>query len=182
MVFCRSTFVLIGLVIALAMSQGTEALRGAKHNQEKQATEFHLAPANFEGCIQAKGKGMNSEVILGTDAPFCTKLTIDNDGLIHAADTNLCLQAGHGHILNDGSKLRLYNCNRFSIFQKFAWSGTPEGRLKLKVISHDDLCVTFQGIKADIGQDPIIFKKCSAVLATQLKWKEVAITEAALTL
>jgi hypothetical protein len=46
-------------------------------------------------------------------------------------------------VLEDGSKLRLYPCNRFSIFQKFAWSGT-EGRLKLKVLSHDDLCVTYR--------------------------------------
>jgi len=181
MKFCLSTPVLIVAFVVALMSQGGEALRGAKRNLEEKDPDFHFTPAHFNGCIQAQGKGLGSDAILGTDAPFCTRFSVDNDGLIRAAESNLCLQGSHGRLLQDGSKMRLYPCDRSNVFQKFAWTGT-DGPLKLKSLRYDDLCVTFRGDSADIGVDPIIFKKCHSIPSTHTKWKATTISDTTLAL
>lgn len=169
---------------ALLNQAGGEALRGPAKDRNlasnHQAVIF--APVQFGGCIQARGKAESSDVILGTGDPFCTHFLVDNDGLIHASgDADLCLQAGHGNgVLEDGSKMRLYPCDRRNEFQKFAWTGT-DGRLKLRSLRYDDLCSTFRGDKPDFGVDPIIFKKCHSIPSTHIKWKET-VSETTVTL
>ena len=167
-----STLILVGFV-ALIRQAGGEALRGAA--QERSLVEngqfVNFTPVHFDGCIQARGKAESSDVFLGTGDPFCTQLSVDNDGLIRASGGDLCLQAGHGEVLQDGSKMRLYPCDKRNEFQRFSWTGA-DGRLKLRSLRYDDLCSTFRGDKPDLGVDPIIFKKCHSVPSTHIKWKE----------
>jgi hypothetical protein len=167
-----STQVLVAFV-ALMSQAGGEALRGAEkeRNLEEKGQFVNFTPVHFGGCIQVRGKADNSDVILGTGNPFCTQLSVENDGLIRASGGDLCLQAGHGKMLQDGSKMRLYPCDTRNEFQRFSWDGR-DGRLKLRSLRYDDLCSTFRGDKPDVGNDPIIFKKCHSVPSTHIQWKE----------
>lgn len=178
----KSALLALAVVALIASSQGASgALRGADTNDnehrslQESGSNFHLTPLHYEGCIQAQGKAMASRAILATETPFCTSFTLDNDGLIHASGSNLCLQAGHGRMMQDGSKLRLYPCDRMSMFQRFAWTGR-DGKLKLKTLKYDDLCLTFRGDNADIN-DPIIFKKCMSIPSTHIQWQGKKISE-----
>ena len=177
-----STLIVVALALVMSRQGANGALRGGATdaNDENRILQengpvFHLTPLHFEGCIQTQGKATTSSAILATeDTPFCTTFSLDNDGLIHASETNLCLQAGHGRTLQDGSKLRLYPCDRMDMFQRFAWTGR-DGKLKLKTLKYDDLCLTFRGDNADIN-DPIIFKYCHSMPSTHIQWQGKSIS------
>lgn len=183
MKFLASASIFLAFAIIFQHVEGLRGIRAERNLEERgvwikrilqeKDQIVHFTPSHFDGCIQAQGKSNSSDAILTVDTPFCTKFTVDNDGLIHASDSNLCLQAGHGKVLQDGSKMRLYPCDRKNLFQKFAWTGS-DGRLKLKSLRHDDLCVTFRGDRADYS-DPIIFKKCHAIPSTHTQWKATPI-------
>lgn len=176
--FSLSSSALLVVALALVMSRqcALGALQGATNANDKSrvlqenGAEFHLTPLHYGGCIQTQGKATTSSAILASEeTPFCTTFSLDNDGLIHASESNLCLQAGHGRVLEDRSKLRLYPCDRMNMFQRFAWTGR-DGKLKLKTWKYDDLCLTFRGDNADIN-DPIIFKYCHSIPSTHVQWQ-----------
>ena len=109
-------------------------------------------------CIGASGEGANSRVYLGQD---CTDLCPpDENGLMRKVGTDLCLQASHGFVVEDGSKMRLYPCDENNKFQQFSWiDDSNPHRLQLKNNEYSSLCATNRGTQANIG-DPIIFKVC----------------------
>lgn len=90
--------------------------------------------------------------------------SIDEDIRFHSkVDADMCMQAGHGNSVNDGTKMRIYPCSN-SEFQKFDdsfISGGPFGPIKLE--SEPGLCVVPRGVNRNIGVDPIILKECNGL-------------------
>lgn len=127
----------------------------------------------FGGCIEPLRRnngvfrvGRGSKVILGEEDADCVRFTFNPSGgfLVLEQDDfdyDLCLQAGHGGALEDGSKMRLYRCDG-NDFQKFTWENVEPLLVSgsLKPESNPDLCVVYRGVTANIGVDPIIFKEC----------------------
>ena len=92
-------------------------------------------------CIQAKGEGTDSKVILaGWES--CTGFRVDENGLIRSFKEggDLCLQAGRGTVLQDGTKMRCFPCNSTNELQQFSWTDQG-GPLKLK--SRPELCAVY---------------------------------------
>ena len=156
------------LAYALIVSNGVNGweLRGAVSKEDRNLQYVVQIYSGRDGCIQAKGEGVNSEVIL---AASCTSFRVDENGLIRSFKEggDLCLQAGRGTVLQDGSKMRRFPCNSTNALQQFSWA-LQNGPLKLK--SRTDLCAVFRGVNADIGTDPIIFKNCSGIAQDRLDW------------
>lgn len=160
-VFASSLFTSEGLELRRASSD-----RNLQTDEEKFLDPIILwANPDVNACMLAKGVSRRSDVILSGDE--CTNFYVDdnygNAMLVRAFgdDGDLCLQAGHGKSLRDGSKMRLYPCDENNIFQRFAADLALEpGPLRLVSDQYDDLCVTHRGVNANLGKDPIIFKKC----------------------
>lgn len=129
----------------------------------KSGTEiFSEFGPNF--CMVTSGVGEGSHVKLG-DYQDCTFFSIANDGLFHfpKGRADLCLQAGYGNTLEDGSKMRVFPCDSTNEFQQFSWNefGTANP-IKLRSTKYKSLCATNRGTHADKG-DPIIFKVCDTL-------------------
>jgi hypothetical protein len=90
------------LVYALIVSNGVNGweLRGTVSKKDRNLLDaedyiMEVYSPSTGGCVQAKGEGVNSEVILAT-WDSCTSFRIDEDGLIRSFKEggDLCLQAG----------------------------------------------------------------------------------------
>lgn len=109
--------------------------------------------------MMASGEAKNSRVFLGKDcASICPP---DENGLMRIEGTSVCLQASHGKVLKDGSKMRLYPCDKNNELQQFTWIDDSEPH-ELKLISdkYSEFCATNRGVNAVDG-DPIILKVCN---------------------
>lgn len=152
------------LLFALMALAGEEVhgqeLRGGARNLEENCVLQLFSQFNPGLCMAVRGKGSNSRVKLGQDcSTFCT----EDNGLLRMEDTNLCLQASHGSVLEDGSKMRLYPCDKNNEFQQFSWIDDGRARpMMLKSQQYNNLCATNRGVNAVKG-DPIIFKECGAL-------------------
>lgn len=89
---------------------------------------------------------------LDTDYLYHTKL---NDGM--------CMQAGRGGTPIQGTKLRLFPCDKNNNLQRFEGpiSENYVGGIRLK--DFPKLCVSWRGVNTNINQDPIIVKNCENV-------------------
>lgn len=121
---------------------------------------------NEKLCMSASGKGKDSNVKL-RDSKDCTSFRISDDGLIRVEGKDLCLQAGYGKSLKDGSKMRFFPCDSSNKFQQFSWKQDGEANpIKLKSKAYGDLCVASRGVRAE-KQDPIIFQDCAKLRPTK---------------
>ena len=104
------------------------------------------------------GQGKSSRVFLGRDcASICPP---DDNGLMRLEGTNLCLQASHGDVLEDGSKMRVYPCNKNDKLQQLTWiDDSDPHELKLLSRKYEGYCATNRGVKAANG-DPVLMKVC----------------------
>lgn len=86
---------------------------------------------------------------------------IDEDVRFHSkVNDDMCMQAGYGKSVNDGTKMRIYPCSN-SRYQKFDDSFIMDGLFgPIKLESEPNLCVVSRGVKRNIGVDPIIMKAC----------------------
>ena len=168
----------VTLAFALIVSTGVSGweLRVAVSREDRNLLDAEdyvvqiLSNNGYGGCIQAKGEGIDSKIILAEwDSP-CTSFRVDENGLIHSFKEggDLCLQAGRGTVLQDGTKMRRFPCNSTNELQQFSWM-EEVGPLKLK--SRPDLCAVNRGVTQDIGKDPIIFKTCNEIARDRLPWQ-----------
>ena len=103
---------------------------------------------------------------------------IDGYGLFHSTlDVNKCLQAGWGGDdgkVKDGTALRIMDCDPQNDLQRFEWD-LWGGPIRLQN-NAADLCVTYRGVVANVGKDPIILKYCGGssdgVLDERFRWYE----------
>lgn len=155
------------LVVMLAVTQlvvvhaEKEVLRGTTEERKLDGDcpfAQLFSNLNLGACMVVSGGGRNSRVRLGRDcSSICPP---DEDGLMRKEGTQLCLQVSHGEVVEDGSKLRLYPCDKDDELQQFTWiDDSDPHRLKLKSSKYKKYCATNRGRKAAIG-DPIIFKVC----------------------
>lgn len=143
-----------------------------KWNFFVQRPYFMLESFNYGGCIELEDEKAedDNKLILGP----CNSnegWRYDEDGLFHSSiDDSKCLQAARGGTIRDGSKLRVFSCNKNEDGQVFDF-GSGGGTISLK--SDPDLCVVFRGTTASIGTDPIIMKDCDVIEEERLDWGRV---------
>ena len=111
-------------------------------------------------------------LVAGIDPQLASICPPDSEGLMRLQGTNLCLQASHGPParFQNGSKLRVYPCNKTEQLQQFQW--TDDSTLHpLKLLSepYSDYCVTNRGVEASDG-DPIIVKRCSEISPVERRY------------
>jgi hypothetical protein len=128
---------------------------------------FQLTPVNFDGCIEANGHNEDDKLTLQVCNPGETRQEWEYDiftGLIRAAledGTSLCMQAGRRNMppADDGSMVRLFDCDENNALQQFDWPSALGGPIILRGDSR--YCLIFRGGSADLGLDPIIVKECA---------------------
>jgi len=142
-----------------------------KWNFSVQNRYFMLESFNFDGCIELKnGRAENDNNLILGPCNSNQGWRYDEDGRFHSsADDSKCMQAARGGSIRDGSKLRIYTCDRNDRGQIFDFNGG--GHIALR--SDPDLCVVFRGTNANLGDDPIILKECDAVEDARLEWDRV---------
>jgi len=82
-------------------------------------------------------------------------------------DENICLQAGHSDNIVDGSKIRLYPCDR-SEPRQVLWY-VSDGQVRLQ--SNPKLCMVPQGSQADMCQSTVIVKECDSISPERRSWQ-----------
>jgi hypothetical protein len=113
-------------------------------------------------CIELKNENASNDakIYLGD----CTGpgWRMDSRGMFHSEqDDNQCMQAGRSGNPRDGTKLRMYKCNKSKKHQKFKYLDDDVGSsIRPKV--DESLCVVYHGEHADYG-DEIILRKCNKV-------------------
>jgi hypothetical protein len=143
-----------------------------KWNFEVSNPYFMLESFNFGGCIEPEdGRAENDMKLFLAPCNSNEGWRYDSDGLFHSSiDDTKCMQAARGGSIRDGSKLRVFSCDKNEEGQVFSFDRT--GRISLQ--SDPDLCVVFRGTTANIDNDPIILKECDAVEDTiRLQWDRV---------
>lgn len=142
-----------------------------KWNFEVQNPYFMLESLNFDGCIELEdGRAENDNKLLLAPCNSNQGWRYDSDGLFHSSvDDSKCMQAARGGSIRDGSKLRVFSCDKNDDGQVFSFDRT--GHISLQ--SDPDLCVVFRGTTANVGNDPIILKECDSVEDVRLEWDRV---------
>lgn len=161
--YATTAFAITAFAVLIADGVGAhqDLLRGAADERKLQGDcpfAQIFSSLNLGLCIMTSEQGENSRVFLGSDcASICPP---DDNGLMRLEGTNLCLQASHGDLIEDGSKMRVYPCNKDNELQRLSWiddSDTHE--LKLSGSNYSEYCVTNRGVEALDG-DPVIIKVC----------------------
>lgn len=142
-----------------------------KFNFEVNNPYFMLESFNYGGCIEPRdGRAENDNKLFLAPCNSNQGWRYDSDGLFHSSvDDSKCMQVGRGGTIQDGSKLRVFTCNKNDNGQVFSFDST--GHLSLK--SRPDLCVVFRGIAANVDIDPIVVKYCDSVEDDRLEWDRV---------
>lgn len=137
-------------------------------------TEHEYFMLESHGCIEPKKGSVKkgNGLVLGECTNPMNSWRIEEvkgkDAVIFHSrrDDDKCIQATHSGVVVDGSKLRLYPCNRGNVLQHFVWNeGDPETSTKnvpLKPITNQNLCVVNRGIYDNFNVDPIILKPCDS--------------------
>jgi hypothetical protein len=164
------------LTVLVADGVRAHDLRGAFHEHRELQGDcpFSQIFSSFNPglCIMTSGEGKNSRVFLGQDcADICPP---DENGLMRLEGTDLCLQASHGHSLEDGSKMKVYPCNKDNELQQPTWIDDA-GPHELAFLSskYSEYCATNRGVKA-VGGDPVIIKVCDQLrpVERQFWWRD----------
>jgi hypothetical protein len=104
----------------------------------------------------------DQKLILGKCGLPDQEWRLDSDYLYHTKlNDNMCMQAGRGGTPVHGNKTRIFPCNKNNTLQRFEGpsSANYTGGVRLK--DYPTLCVSWRGVDANIGQDPIIVKNCT---------------------
>ena len=129
-------------------------------------TEYFTLDAVGGGCIGLNGGNADSgnglkllECVSGNNA---IQWSLDDLGRFHSkVDPTVCMQAGRGQSVQDGSMMRIYLCSN-SRFQQFD-SATFGLDGPIKLVSEPSLCVVSRGVHRNINVDPIILKRCDGL-------------------
>lgn len=142
-----------------------------KWNFEINNPFFMLESFNFGGCIELQdGKAENDNKLILGPCNSNQGWRYDSDGLFHSSvDDSKCINGARMGTIRDGSKLRIYDCDKSEARQVFSFDQT--GRISLK--NNPNLCVVFRGTTANIDVDPILLKDCNSVENARLNWARV---------
>jgi len=133
---------------------------------------FMLESFNYGGCIELEdGEAENDNKLKLGPCNSNQGWRYDANGLFHSSfDDSKCMQVARGGTIRDGSKVRVFSCDKNEDGQVFDFNDGG-GHISLK--SRPNLCVVFRGVTANINKDPIIVKDCDAVKEERLEWDRV---------
>jgi len=121
-------------------------------------------------CIEIEhGRAIAEEkVVLGDCTADDGGWSFEESGLVRSQlDNDFCLQADYRlSSLGPGTPIRLMPCDSDEELQLFVF---VKGQV-IRPVEDDGLCVTWRGVNANIGNDPILLKKCDEI-SDELEWK-----------
>lgn len=146
-----------------------------------------IASQNFQGCLEVKDFNTNQNRVYLEDCDsdiggWTIEKPEEDEGPFmfkSRSDPTKCLQAGYGQRIQDGTKLRLLDCNPSNPFQRFLWDGyaSGDGTGPIKAAFRGNFCVAFRGVNANVGSDPIIIKHCDVLSEERKPWLAISTDE-----
>lgn len=115
--------------------------------------------APLSACIQVKNNHVkrNQKLVLGNCEGPKPGWHLDANGLLRTElDPDWCMQAGTSGAVQDGEFVRMRKCDPNKELQKFVVVNGGG----IRPASKQDYCMVWRGAHANVGVDPIIFKKC----------------------
>jgi hypothetical protein len=117
-----------------------------------------ITPADFEGCIEDEDNISIDKVFLRV----CDSTKLDQkfkyDGVFRTGrNEDKCLQAGYDGDPAEGEFVRVADCDLNNSLQKFTWDFVS-GFISLT--DNPAFCMSFRGINANVGADPVVMKRC----------------------
>ena len=111
------------------------------------------------GCAQPR-EGSRRVFLDECDESLAWRLSmVDDEGcaLVHSAlDDTMCLRAGIGPSMEDGTRMAVVPCDEEDVLQHFCYTGE-----KIHAAYDSSLCMVYRGNEANVGVDPIIMKTCN---------------------
>jgi hypothetical protein len=148
---------------APSQAPSTSASQSPTEAPTREMDDFvRIASSNYNGCIELRdliAKDIATLVLGPCNSNALWKYDFET-GLFHTyQDESKCMQAGLGGNIEEGSKIRVAPCDVTSKVQVFDWDIPTNKRIFLK--SRPDLCVVFQGVRANVNADNIILHDCN---------------------
>ena len=117
------------------------------------------ADLSDDACIEIEhGRAVAKQRLnLGDCSAESGGWSLEESGLIKSElDSEFCMQADFSEV-GVGTPMRIMPCSPDNELQQFTFT-SGEG---IRPVSNSDLCVSWRGVNADIGHDPMLLKDCA---------------------